>query len=305
MDWLKHRFIAFSVWMLAYFLAYIAVAIAIRYLSHSFRIVEIAAIRSAGSLILAGFFVFRSKAVQRQLSGMQFGYHVQRSLIHLIGSLALIWSLANLPLGFIATIEFSGPLFAALLGLVVAGLIPGPAARLGLSLIAVGSAYLLFSQGVSHDARLLIPVGAVALLTVTNLMLVRLAESKSVVLIVFVMHAVQLPVYLCALLIGLDVGGAAQPRDGHLEDVLGVSLAVGVLMSAGFVTQTALANASRYGSALQLCAADTLRVPFLTLIGYFVFKEMLSESIVLPGLLVVAGAIITSLPQPRAQSRKS
>jgi drug/metabolite transporter (DMT)-like permease len=226
-------------------------------------------------------------------------------LIHLIGSLALIWSLANLPLGFIATIEFSGPLFAAILGLVVAGLIPGAVACLGLSLIAVGSAYLLFSQGVSHDPRLLIPVGAVALLTITNLMLVRLAESKSIVLIVFVMHAVQLPVYLCALLIGLDVGGAAQPRDVHLEDVLGVSLAVAVLMLAGFVTQTALANASRYGSALQLCAADTLRVPFLTLIGYFVFKEMLSESVVLPGLLVVAGAIITSLPQSRARSQAS
>lgn len=112
MDWLKRRFLAFSVWMLAYFLAYIAVAIAIRYLSHSFRIVEIAAIRSAGSLILAGFFVFRSKAALHQLAGMQFGYHIQRSLIHLIGSLALIWSLANLPLGFIATIEFSGPLLS-------------------------------------------------------------------------------------------------------------------------------------------------------------------------------------------------
>ena len=295
MDRLSRPFLLFAVWMLAYFLAYIAVAVAIRFLSYRLSIIEIAAIRSAGSLAIAGFLVLRSEPLRRQLPAIRLQSHVMRSLIHLVGSLALIWSVANLPLGFIATVEFSGPLFAALIGLIVAGRTPGPVAGFGLAMIAFGSGYLLLEQGVSQDGRLLMPVVAVALLTVTNLMLARLAETRNVILIVFLMHAVQLPVYIAIFLV---TPGATQTLPApDMATLAGLALAAFTLMAAGLVTQTALANASRHGSPLQLCAADTLRVPFLTIVGYAVFHELLDTDLLLPGLLVVAGAIVASLPR--------
>jgi drug/metabolite transporter (DMT)-like permease len=297
MDWLSRRFNLFAAWMVAYFLAYIAVAISIRYLSYFFSIIEIAAIRSAGSLAIAAFLVFRSAQIRRQLPGLGLRHHILRSVIHLCGSLALIWSVANLPLGFIATVEFSGPLFAALIGFVVFRRLPHSTAMLGLALIAIGSAYLLLAQGVAQDARLLVPLVAVGLLTVTNLMLARLAETKNVMLIVLVMHCVQLPLYAAIFLLSPNRTELGDLHGFDVDTKLGLAVAAFVLMIAGFVTQTALASASRYGSALQLCAADTLRVPFLTIIGFVVFSEMLDPRLLLPGALVVAGAIVVSLPR--------
>ncbi len=305
MDGLNRRFSAFAIWMLAHFLAYIAVAVSIRYLSYYFSIVAIAAIRWAGSLGIAGAFVFRNEHTRLQLAGLRPRDHIQRSLIHLLGSLALIWSVANLQLGFIATVEFSGPLFAALIGIVVASQIPGAVAGVGLSFIAIGSAYLLLLQGLSQDARLLIPVGAVALLTVTNLMLARLAETKSVTLIVFIMHSVQLPIYLGILLINPDFMRISNTASSADSVEFYIFLAALILIAAGFVTQIALANASRFGTTLQLCAADTLRVPFLTIVGYMVFGEILDSALLLPGLLVVSGAVIASLPRQLSADQRA
>jgi drug/metabolite transporter (DMT)-like permease len=305
MGWLNRRFFCFSAWMATHFLAYIAVAISIRYLSFYSRIVEIAAVRSAGSLIIAAFVVFKINADRPKPIEQGVQLHIQRSLIHLVGSLALIWSVANLPLGFTATVEFSGPLFAALIGIAISARYPGSTASVGLALIAFGSAYLLYTQGVSQDVRLLIPVGAVALLTITNLMLSRLAQDSDVFLIVFIMHGIQLPIYIAILVFNLDPAPAVQAPDIDTLGILSILAAAIALMVAGFVTQIALASASRYGSPLQLCAADTLRIPFLTVVGYVAFGELLKNSALLPGLIVIAGAVITSLPRGRTQSRSA
>lgn len=307
MDRLNRPFTKFAAWMALHLMAYVAVAVSIRYLSYSVRIVEIAAIRSAGSLAIAMWVIWRNKTIHPEMIGLKVGSHVQRSLIHLVGSLALIWSVANLPLGFIATVEFSGPLFAALIGVAVAGRVPGPTASIGLAFIAVGASYLLLSQGLSQDASLLIPVGAVALLTTTNLMLARLAEKRSITLIIFVMHSVQLPIFIMLIALNLDFLGTPArvgASEGHMVDILCTLLAVLVLVVSGFVTQTALANASRHSTPLQLCAADTLRIPFLAMVGYLAFGEVLDGRVLLPGLLVVTGAIVASLPRDLARRRE-
>jgi threonine/homoserine efflux transporter RhtA len=52
-------------------------------------------------------------------------------------ALALIWSLAHLPLALVTTIEFSGPLFAALLFLALRRR-PGTGPAVGLVVLATG-----------------------------------------------------------------------------------------------------------------------------------------------------------------------
>ncbi|HRE20609.1 MAG TPA: hypothetical protein PKW21_06205, partial [Rhabdaerophilum sp.] len=224
---------------------------------------------------------------------------VLRSLLHLIGSLALIWSVANLPLAYVATVEFTGPLFAAFAGWIVGRQLPGRTSAFGLAVIGLGCTILLQSQGVAGDVRILMPVLAVMLLTATNLMLARLARTRRVASIIFVMHAIQFPAYL-ALLTWLSPHWTdaliARAGTWTAAEWAGVAASGLVLSFAGFITQAALANASRHGTPLQLCAADVIRLPLIALVGVVVFHEMLDMSLVAPGLIVLAGSVIAALP---------
>lgn len=298
MDRTSRDFARFVSWVAAHLLAYAAVAIAIRYLSRHIQIIEIAAIRSAGSLIIAGA-ILRFAKPSSKSTAPQIGEDLVRSLLHLVGSLALIWSVAHLPLAYVATIEFTGPLFAAFAGWLIGRKLPGRTGAVGLAIIAGGCVMLLQRQGVANDIHLMMPVLAVMLLTTTNLMLARLARTRRVASIIFVMHAIQLPVYL-ALLIWLspDWGEALIAKAAAWSSVewIAILLCVLVLSLAGFVTQAALANASRHGTPLQLCAADIIRLPMIALVGLVVFRESIEVSLIVPGLIVLAGSVIAALP---------
>lgn len=301
MDGADRRFTSFVAWVIAHLLAYAAVAVSIRCLSMYFQIIEIAAVRSLGSLLIAGM-ILLSTSHKTKPSGMNLGDDIKRSLLHLLGSLALIWSVINLPLAFVATVEFSGPLFAAVIVWGIARQSPARTARVGLAMIALGCITLLLQQGISNDLRFVMPVLAVMFLTTTNLMLAHLAKTRRVTAIIFVMHAIQFPAYLLILIflssdwLGTLIGKAGQ---WNLMDWGGIVLACTTLTIAGFVTQAALANASRHSTPLQLCAADALRLPLIATIGFVVFAEPLGIALIIPGLIIMAGSIIASLPSKR------
>lgn len=298
MDRADRDFTRFVSWVSAHLLAYAAIALAIRYLSRHVNIIEIALVRSAGSLMIAGLLLRLGNSSPK--SGRpQITEDVLRSLLHLIGSLALIWSVANLPLAYVATIEFTGPLFAALAGWFIGRQLPGRASAFGLAVIGLGCTMLLRSEGVSGDIRIMMPVVAVMLLTTSNLLLVRLARTRRVVSIIFVMHAIQFPAYLALLTwLSPDWGSRLIVRTEAwtTAEWAGVIASGLVLSFAGFVTQAALANASRHGTPLQLCAADIIRLPLIALLGFLAFHEVLDMSLVVPGLIVLTGSVIAALP---------
>lgn len=298
MDRADRQFVSFAGWIAAHLLAYAAVAISIRYLATYFQIIEIAAIRSLGSLLIAGTLLLNSRR-KMEFTGLHLVEDIRRSFLHLVGSLALIWSVVNLPLSFISTIEFSGPLFATIIGWIAFRKRPDRRTQVGLAMIALGCMAMFHQQGLSQNATLVIPVIAVFILTVTNIMLANLARTRRVSSIIFVMHCIQFPAYLLLVTVlspeWLDLMIAkARQWDGFSWAC--ILAAAAVLSFAGFVTQAALANASRHGTPLQLCAADVLRLPLITLIGFAVFSEAIGGAQVVLGLVIIAGAIIASLP---------
>lgn len=298
MDRTDRDFGRFVSWVLAHLFAYAAVAVAIRYLSHHIEVIEIAALRSAGSLVIAAA-LLRSSAAGSRSGTMEIGEDIVRSLLHLVGSLALVWSVAHLPLAYVATVEFTGPLFAALAGWLIGRKWPGRAGATGLAIIAGGCIMLLQRQGVGGDFRIMMPVLAVMLLTTTNLMLARLARTRRVASIIFIMHAIQLPAYLGLLTwFSPDWTDTLAAKAMHWSPVEWVAILLcGLVLSlAGFVTQAALANASRHGTPLQLCAADIIRLPMIALVGFLVFREKPDMALVVPGLIVLVGSVIAALP---------
>lgn len=285
--------------MSAYLAAYVAIALSIRHLSGSFTIIEIAILRSCGSLVIAILLVLRGGADQPLLADVRLRDDIARSLLHMIGSLALIWSVSNLPLALVTTIEFSGPLFAALIVFVATRRPPERLPALGLGVVAAGMVLLLGQFDVAGSPGLLVAVAAVAALTSTNIMLARLAARRRTITIILLMHLIQLPLYLAlAALVPAPWLGGTRPDIAALDGtgLVLIAAATLALVVGGFMTQAALANASRHGSPLQLCAADVLRVPLITLAAFLVLGQAPMAEMLLPGLLVIAGALVSSLP---------
>jgi drug/metabolite transporter (DMT)-like permease len=116
---------------------------------------------------------------------------------------------------------------------------------------------------------------------------------------VLLMHAIQLPLYLL-LWFFVPEQWSPPPQPYRLAFALPEFAVIGgavlALIVGGFVSQAALANASRHASPLQLCSADTLRVPLITLAAYLLLAELPPAELLLPGLWVLCGVIITSLP---------
>lgn len=286
--------------MSAYLASYLAIALSIRLLAGYLTVIEIGLLRSVGSLAIAGAAVWAGEAEQRRaIIPPKLREDIVRSVLHLAGSLALIWSLAHLPLALVTTIEFSGPLFAAVLLFLVLRRRPGIGATLGLAVLATGIGLLVFRLNAVPNRDLAIAIGAVAVLTTTNLMLARLAAQRSTLSIVLLMHAIQLPLYLLLwFFVPEQWSPPSQPYRlaFALHEFAVIGGAVLALIVGGFVSQAALANASRHASPLQLCSADTLRVPLITLAAYLLLAELPPAELLLPGLWVLCGVIITSLP---------
>lgn len=286
--------------MSAYLASYLAIAVSIRLLSGYLTVIEIGLLRSVGSLAIAGAAVWAGEAEQRRnVLPPKLREDVARSVLHLAGSLALIWSLAHLPLALVTTIEFSGPLFAAVLLFLMLRRRPGTGAAIGLAVLATGIGLLVFRLNAVPNRDLAIAIGAVAVLTTTNLMLARLAAQRSTLSIVLLMHAIQLPLYLLLwLFVPEQWSPPSQPYRlaFALPELAVIGGAVLALIVGGFVSQAALANASRHASPLQLCSADTLRVPLITLAAYLLLAELPPAELWLPGLWVLCGVVITSLP---------
>lgn len=294
--------------MSGYLAAYAAIALSIRILSGYLGIVEIAMLRSVGSLAIAAAIVWTSGMAPAAFAGVRLREDGIRSLLHMLGSLALIWSVAHLPLSVVSTIEFSGPLFAAALVFAATRRRPEAVPAIGLAILAIGIALLLIRLDAVPSRHLGVALAAVAALTASNLILARLAARRATITIILAMHAIQLPLYLL-LWLTLPESWSASPvptRSGGLPMALELLLIAGAalaLIVGGFVTQAALANASRHGTPLQLCAADALRVPLIALAAWLLLTEAPPGALLLPGLWVLCGVIVTSLP--RRATRKT
>lgn len=287
--------------MSAYLASYLAIALSIRLLAGYLTIIEIGLLRSIGSLAIASSIVWASGAGRlRSFLPTRLRDDIIRSVLHLVGSLALIWSLSHLPLTLVTTIEFTGPLVAAILLFLTLRRRPGAVPALGLALLAIGIGLLLLKLNAVPNSDIAIAVGAVAVLTTTNLMLAGLAMHRSTLSIVVLMHAIQLPLYLL-LWFAVPEQWSPPPQPYRLAfpapELAVIGGAVLALIVGGFASQAALANASRHATPLQLCSADTLRVPLITLAAYLVLAELPPMDLLLPGLVVLCGVVVASLPQ--------
>src|SRR5262245_6158204 len=105
-----------ALWMVGALVSFSVMAVSVRELLHTMGNFEILTIRSFMSLLILLFLLPRQGLATLRTG--RFGLHVLRNLFHFGGQYAWVYAISMLPLATVFAIEFTMPVWAAVLALI-------------------------------------------------------------------------------------------------------------------------------------------------------------------------------------------
>ena len=254
-----------ALWMVGALLSFSLMAVSVRELLRTMGSFEILFLRSLVSfvLVLAVLPRFGLGALRTR----HFGLHLVRNVLHFSGQYAWVYAIAMLPLATVFAIEFTMPVWTALLAIPILGerLNRGRTVMLVLGLAGI-LVILKPGFGVVHPAALVMLAGSFAYAS-TMIATKRLSGSDSALAVVFYMSVVQLPLAFVPALHGRSTSAGA----------------------AGLSAHYCLTRAMRIADATLVVPIDFLRLPLIAVVGMLFYSEPLEFSIMLGAATIFAG----------------
>ncbi|RVT48950.1 DMT family transporter [Rubrivivax albus] len=267
-------------WMGGAVLSFLLMALSGRELSATLSTFQILCFRSVVGLVIVGTLAWH--AGWRVLHTRRLGLHVGRNLAHLGGQFGWFFAIGALPLASVFAIEFTIPLWTALLAaLLLRERLT--AQRAGLIVLGLAGVLMILRPGAGllQWASLAALGGAVAY-ALSYLATKRLAPTDAPLAILFYMTVVQLP---------LATAGALwtwQPPDwGQWPWILLVGLTA---LSAHYC----IARALKLAELAAVMPVDFLRLPLVALLGWWLYGERV-DALALAGMAVIVAANVLNL----------
>jgi drug/metabolite transporter (DMT)-like permease len=264
-----------ALWMGGALLSFTLMAIAVRELTRVMGSFEIVFLRSLVALVilLALLPAFGWQALRTQ----RFGLHLFRNVVHFGGQYAWVYAIGLLPLATVFAIEFTMPVWTAVLAMLILGerLNRGRAVMLALGLTGI---LIILKPGVAEvsHAALVMLAGAFAFASIM-IATKRLSQSDSAFAILFYMAVIQIPLgFFPALTAWVTPGPADLPW----------IVAVG---ASGLAAHFCMTRAFRIADAMVVVPIDFLRLPLIAAIGVLFYGEPLDLSILLGAAVIFAG----------------
>jgi drug/metabolite transporter (DMT)-like permease len=262
-------------WMGGALISFLLMAVAVRELAGAIGIFEILFLRSV--VALAILILILPRAGVRALYTQRFGLHFLRNVLHFAGQYSWVYAIGFLPLATVFAIEFTMPVWTAVLAALVLGerLNRGRVVMLALGLAGI---LIILRPGVEPvpPAALVMLAGAFAYAS-AMIATKRIAGHDTAFALLFYMSVIQLPLGLVLALPQWTTPGlAAWPW----------IVAVGV---TGLTAHFSLARALRHADASLVVPLDFLRLPLIAAIGGLFYGEPLEFSTFAGAAVIVAG----------------
>lgn len=283
------RLLAAAGWMLAGLGALSAMAVAGREVSVGLDTFELMLYRSLLGIPVvvacaAAFGGLGALATRRP------GLHLTRNLFHFSAQNLWFHALATIPLAQVFALEFTTPIWVALIAPVVlregftrAGAVAAVLGFLGVLVIARPGATELVP---AHGAALVAAVGFAGNVLATK----ALSATESTLCILFWMTVLQAAMALgCAL-----PGGIAVPTPELWPWLV-------VLGLCGIGAHFCITQALRHAPATVVAPMDFLRLPLIAVVGMLLYGEPFELAVLAGGALIVAGNLVNL----RAQRRRT
>src|SRR3954452_1967414 len=262
-------------WMLGAVLSFAAMAVSVCQLVRYMAIAEILALRTAVTLIVVCALVAARGAAA--VATRRLRLHATRSLVHLAGQYCCAYAISALTLATVFAIEFTMPVWVALLAAAFLHerLNRGRIVQLVLGL--AGTLIILRPGGGGfHPAALVMLLGS--LFYAGNMIFTkRLSSTESPLAVTFWMSVVQLPVTLIAAL-----PAWLAPR---LVDVPWI-LIIGM---GSFAAHYSITRAMKLAEATVVVPIDFVRLPLIAVVGAMFYAEPFDVMVLVGATVIFVG----------------
>jgi drug/metabolite transporter (DMT)-like permease len=283
-----------AAWMMGAVLSFVAMAVAGREVQVEMNTFELMLYRSAIGFFAVVLILWQSRDGFAQVRSVRPWLHIKRNLFHYTGQNLWFYAVMVIPLSELVALEFTNPIWVALLAPFllgesltrsrIAGALLG---FLGVLVVAQPGAATL---GPGHAAALV----AAVFFALNTIYTKRIMRDDSVLCVMFWMTLLQ---GLASLLLSLP-GGVPAPSAATLPWLL----VVGV---TGLSAHYALTSALGHAPASIVAPMEFVRLPLIALVGMWVYGEPLRPAIFAGAALIIAGNLLnlraeTRRPAPRA-----
>jgi drug/metabolite transporter (DMT)-like permease len=273
-------------WMLGAVFSFAAMAIAVRELQRHIGILQILALRTLVTLVLVSLLVARHGVAP--IATRRLPLHATRALVHLAGQFCWMYAIGALALATVFAIEFTMPVWVALLAAAFLGehLTRPRVAQLILGLAGV-AIILRPGVGAFHPAALVMILGS--LFYAGNMIFTkRLSATDSALAVTFWMSAVQMPLTLAVAL-----PGWAAPQLADAPWIL-------VIGAGSFAAHYSMTRAMKYADATVVVSIDFIRLPLIAVVGALFYGEPFDPLVIVGAAVIFAGTYYSLSSERRA-----
>lgn len=268
-------------WMMLAIASFVLMAVAGRTIQVEMNTFELMLYRSAVGFAATCLVLAVSRRGFSQVRTRHAGLHVRRNLLHYAGQNLWFYAVMLIPLGQLAALEFTSPIWVALLAPAFLGE-QLTRARIGAAVIGFIGVLIVARPGVSplgpgHAAALLAAL-AFALNTIFTR---KIMAFDGVLCVLFWMTLSQ---GAMSLVLSLP-GGIPLPSAAVMPWVLLVGL-------TGVTAHFALTSALGHAPAGVVAPMEFLRLPILAFVGAWVYAEPLHFTVFIGAALILAGNLV-------------
>lgn len=263
-------------WMAVALGSFTLVAISGRAAGQSMDTMHLMFYRSAIGLIIISLIIMASPAGLAQIKTRRLGLHTVRNSVHFFAQYCWLYALMLIPLAQLFAIEFTAPLWVALLAPFLLGerltLVRVIAAMLGFSgiLVIVQPATVPVSTGTLY--ALTAALGFAGSMIATKL----LVRTETIFCFLFHMSWMQ-----------LVIAGIFVFQDFKIPS-FETSQWITALGVTGMMAHFALARAFTHADAIIVAPMDFLRLPLIMTVGLVLYNEPIEQTVLIGAGIVVA-----------------
>ncbi|ANN61617.1 multidrug DMT transporter permease [Mesorhizobium loti NZP2037] len=272
-------------WMALSISSFLAMSVAGRATTAELNVFQVLELRS-----VIGFFIllplvlasggFAAMRTQRPLA------HIARNVVHYTGQAAWLYALTLIPLAVLISIEFTTPIWTAILAVTFLGERLSRPKLMAVVLGLIGVVVIVRPGVNAVDPGHLVVLGAAVCFGISLVLVKSLTRTDSVVRIIFWMLIIQSALGL--------IPAVYVWRTPSLELWPWILLIAFTGMSSHFC----MARALTYADATVISPMDFLRVPLSALVGWLLYKEQIDAFTAGGALLILMGNLLNLQRKP-------
>ena len=273
-------------WMLGAVLSFMAMAIAVRELQRHMGSFEIVFLRSV--VMLAITLALLPRAGIASIRTSRFQLHLWRNLIHFCGQVLWVYSIGALALATVFAIEFTMPVWTAILAwLFLHEKFTAP--RLVMLSLGLTGVLIILRPGTGefNPAALAMILGSLCYAS-SFIFTKRLSSTDSALAILFWMSVVQTPISLA-----LAVPHWVNPLVADLPWIVGIG-------AGAFWAHYCMTQAMKLVDAMVAVPIDFIRLPLIAVVGALAYGEPF-DPMVIAGAAVIFAGTYYSISRERAR----